>query len=128
MSPTNIHVQRILLGHRAQLAFDVVERELRHFEQHQALGTQADDLPAQFRADRAARARHHHHAVANARVEQPGLGRHRIASQKIAHVDLADVAHIRISGHELLEFRHGLHMHAQGLERAQDLQSAPAGQ
>ena len=46
MSPIELDVQRILLGERAQLAFDVVERELGHFEQNQPLGAQADDLPA----------------------------------------------------------------------------------
>ena len=34
-----------------QLALDVVERQLRHLEQHQAVGTQSYDLAAELRAD-----------------------------------------------------------------------------
>ena len=36
----------MLIGERAKLPLDVVERELRHLEQHQTLWAQADDLSA----------------------------------------------------------------------------------
>ena len=67
-------------------------------------------------------------SIANAGFEQSGLRRHGIASQKIAHVDLANVLDVGLAGDELLELGHGLHVHAQRLERAQDLAPAPAGQ
>ena len=118
----------MLLGDRAQLPLDVVERELGHLEEHQPLGSQANDLAAQFRADRSAGARHHDHLVADAGLEQAGLRRDRIAAQKVAHIDFADVLDVSLAGHQLLELRDGLNVDAQGLEGAQDLASAAAGE
>ena len=126
--PDELDLQRILLGDGAQFALDVVERELRHFEQHQPLRAQPDDLTAQLRADRAPRTRDHHDPVANAGLEERRLGGHRIASQKVAHVDLADVVHVRVPGDQLLELRDRLYMHAQRLERAQYFAPPAPGQ
>ena len=64
--------------------------------------------------------------IADTRLEQARLRRHRIAPEEIAHIDFADVLDVRLAGDQLLEFGHGLHMHAQGLERAQDFAPAPA--
>ena len=47
----DLHRQLLMRRDFLQLALDVVQRQLRHLEQHQAAGAQADDLPAQFRAD-----------------------------------------------------------------------------
>jgi hypothetical protein len=66
--------------------------------------------------------------IANARLEQPRLRGHGIAPQKIADIHLADILDVRLAGDDLLEFRHRLDVHAQRLERAQDLAPAPAGE
>ena len=85
-------------------------------------------MTAKFRTDRAARSGHHDDAVADAGVEKTCLGRHRIAAQKVAHIDFADVPERRIAGDQLLEFRDCLYMHAQGLQSAEDFPAAAPGQ
>ncbi len=123
-----IDLHRMFFGQRAQLSFDVVERQFGHFEQHQPTWVQSDDLPAQLRADGAAGAGDHDHPVADAGVEQTVLRRDRVSTQQIRHIDFAQIRQIRLAGHELLDFGDGLHVHAQGLELSQNLAATAAGQ
>ena len=112
-------------GDVPQLAVDVVERQLRHLEQQDAARTEARDLPAQLRADRTAGAGDHHDLVADARVEQPQIGRHRLAAEQVARIDVTNVLDARLADDDVADVRHGLDVHAQRLERGQDLAASP---
>jgi len=84
-----------------QLALDVVQRQLRHLEQHQAAGAEAYDLPAQLRADGPARPGDQHALAADARAKEFRLRRDRIPSQQVAHIHVAQLVDLCLAGNEV---------------------------
>jgi hypothetical protein len=74
-----------------QLFLDVVERELRHFEQQQARRRQANDLATELGTDRTTGACHQHRLALDRRAEQRLIGRHGVAAEQIADVDLVNL-------------------------------------
>jgi hypothetical protein len=105
----------------AQLAIDLVQRELGHLEQHQPPRTEPRDLPAQLRSDRSAGAAHEDHLVAHAGLEEALPGQHGVAPEQVARIHVADLLDPRLAAHEVAEARHGLHAHAQPFDLADDL-------
>ena len=97
---------------RTQFALDLVERQLRHLEQHQAARRQLHDLAAQLRADRTAGAGHQDRFAAHAGAQQRRVGRHRVAAEQIVHVDVAHFFEARLAGDDFADVGHGLHLEA----------------
>src|SRR5262245_31789519 len=122
----DFHRQPFAIAQLVQLALDVVERELRHLEQHQPTGPEAQDLAAQLRTDRAARARHHHALVTDAGLEQLRIRWHCVATQQIADVDVVQLVDARLAGDDVREVRQRLDVNAQRLERREYLATAAA--
>ena len=112
---------------RRQLAFQVVERDLGDLEQHQPAWAVAQDLAAELRTDRTARARHHHRLAADAGREQRVVWAHRVAAEDIGDIELADVIGSCLAGDDLGHVRQRFHMHAEGHQRREDLLAALAG-
>ena len=110
-----------------QLALQVVERDLGDLEQHQPAWAVAQDLAAELRTDRTARARHHHRLVADAGREQRVVRAHRFTTEEVRDIKLADVLGTGLTGDDLGHVRQRLHMHAEGQQRREDLLTAFAG-
>ena len=89
---------------RAQLALDFVQREFGDLEQHQAARRELHDLPAQLRADGSAGARHQDGLAADAGAQQRGIRRHRIATEQIVDVDVANLFEARLAGDDLARY------------------------
>ena len=122
LDPETLHAD----DHR-QLAFQVVERDLGDLEQHQPAGPVAQDLTAELRTDRTARARHHHRLVADAGREQRVVRAHRVTTEEVRDIKLADVLGTGLTGDDLGHVRQRFHMHAEGQQRGEDLLTAFAG-
>ena len=110
-----------------QLPLDLVERQLRHLEQHQAARAQADDLPAQLRADGAPGPGDQDALTADARAEQFGVGRYRIASQQVTHFHIAQLVDLGLAGNQVREIRERLNVHPKRLQLGQDLAPPATG-
>ena len=113
---------------RPQLPIDVVERELRHFEQHQPPRCQPHDLAAQLRADRAAAAGDQHRLALDAGLEEVWTGAHRVAAQEVGDGDFLELVDARSAGDEVGDPGHRLHVHAERHELREDLPPAAARQ
>jgi hypothetical protein len=100
----------------------VVEMGLVVVEQHQELGVQAGDLPADLRPDRAAGPGHQHPAAGQGAAHRLEVGRHRGAPQQILDPRLAGQADGgQVGGlvEHVLHAGQDLHRHAGDLRRPQ---------
>ena len=91
---------------RKQLLLDLEDAVFAAPEQQQACGVQGTDLPAQFRPDRPAAARHENALTADVGRDRFHIDMHGIAAQQVLDVDVAHRPHAnRATQH----FRHRRH-------------------
>jgi hypothetical protein len=87
-------------------------------DEHEPARADPGDLAAQLGADRAAGARHHHHAAREVLADALDLHAHGLAAEHVLHADLADLADQAAGGvgggspQQLEDGRHRPHGHA----------------
>ena len=67
-----------------------------------------------------------HALAADAGAEQLRIRRHRIAPEQVADIHIAQLIDARLAGDDVGQIRQRLHVHAQRLERSEDLAPPPA--
>ena len=90
-----------------ELGFDRIERELGHLQQNDPLGRKPRDLPAQLRADRAARTRDEDPLSVEQRMQSRVVQLHRVAAEEVVQLDLAQLRDVDLAGHEVRVGGHG---------------------
>src|SRR5690606_13746716 len=117
----HFEIQGLLADVIVQLLLYAVERVFRMFEQNQHRRTAAYDLPAQFGADRSARAGHHDDLFLDAALEQRGPGFDGIAAEQVSDVHFAQFFHLNASAGEVGETRQGAYGDCISREHVDDL-------
>ena len=101
-----------LFGHGAlQFMLNRIQRKLRQLHQQQRRRPGLDNLPAQLRANRAPRPRHHHHLAGNVLSQHQWVGRHRVAAQQVFNVQLFQVRHLHLALRQLHHPRQCTHLY-----------------
>jgi len=108
--------------HGPQLLLDGVQGVFGAFEQHEPARTQRQDLPAQFAADRTARAGDHDHLATHPRAQQGVVRLNRIAAEDVRDIDFAKLVDAPGAAGQ---FRQGGHIHDPGRQPRQRFQDVP---
>src|ERR1700716_3454553 len=81
----------------AELAFNRIESDFRHLEQHETTGGELHDLAAQLGADRAAGASDENAFPANTRAKQPWIRGDGVTAEQVAHFNIAQLVYTRLA-------------------------------
>src|SRR6185503_13571061 len=93
-----------------QLPLDLEQAVLGVIDHHEQARVHARDLPAQLRADRAARAGDENGPVVQVRAGGPDLELHRLAAEDVLDLNLTHLAHqVHRAGDELEHARQRSH-------------------
>src|SRR5262249_14049065 len=101
-------------------------REFGYLEHYQPARRQRHDLAAQLGTDRAAGARDQDRLAAHAGAEQCLIGWHRIPTQQIVHVDVADFFQSRVARDDLADVRDREYLESHAAEGLDDLTATAA--
>src|SRR6185369_14701734 len=106
------------------------EAEFGPLDQKQAGGAVARDLPDELRADRAARAGHHHDASEEEFSDHVLVELNPVPSEQVLDLDVANPRHFHLPLQHLVEARNDPDLHgdrAADLEEPEDLAAPDAG-